>query len=70
MVDIEKTNLDILDALVPEASTSMQRDIWAAEQCSLYKISCKSAVAEIRLLADPFKKRHGLTQIRNTIRRR
>ena len=31
LVDIEKTNLDILDALVPEASTSMQRDIWAGK---------------------------------------
>lgn len=26
-VDIVKTNLDILDSLTPEASTSMQRDI-------------------------------------------
>ena len=31
LVDVEKTNLDILDALVPEASTSMQRDIWAGK---------------------------------------
>ncbi len=31
LVDIEKTNLDILDALAPEASTSMQRDIWAGK---------------------------------------
>ena len=31
LVDIEKTNLDILDALVPEASTSMHRDIWAGK---------------------------------------
>ncbi|MBQ8199618.1 MAG: 2-dehydropantoate 2-reductase [Lachnospiraceae bacterium] len=29
LVDIVKTNLEILDALSPEASTSMQRDIWA-----------------------------------------
>lgn len=29
LVDIVKTNLEILDALSPEASTSMQRDLWA-----------------------------------------
>ncbi len=29
LVDIVKTNLEVLDALAPEASTSMQRDIWA-----------------------------------------
>lgn len=29
LVDVVKTNLEILDALSPEASTSMQRDIWA-----------------------------------------
>ncbi len=28
LVDIVKTNLEILDALSPEASTSMQRDLW------------------------------------------
>lgn len=35
LVDIEKTNLDILDALSPEASTSMQRDIWAGKPSEL-----------------------------------
>lgn len=35
LVDIEKTNLDILDALDPEASTSMQRDIWAGKQSEI-----------------------------------
>ncbi len=29
LIDIVKTNLEILDSLSPEASTSMQRDIWA-----------------------------------------
>ena len=31
LVDVVKTNLEILDALSPEASTSMQRDIWAGK---------------------------------------
>ena len=31
LVDIVKTNLEILDALSPEASTSMQRDLWAGK---------------------------------------
>jgi len=31
LVDIVKTNLEILDALAPEASTSMQRDLWAGK---------------------------------------
>jgi 2-dehydropantoate 2-reductase len=35
LVDIVKTNLEILDALSPEASTSMQRDIWAGNQSEL-----------------------------------
>lgn len=30
-IDIVQTNLDILDGLDPEASTSMQRDIWAGK---------------------------------------
>ena len=35
LVDIVKTNLDILDALSPEASTSMQRDLWAGKDSEL-----------------------------------
>lgn len=35
LVDIVKTNLEILDALSPEASTSMQRDIWAGKPSEL-----------------------------------
>lgn len=35
LVDIVKTNLEILDALSPEASTSMQRDIWAGNPSEL-----------------------------------
>lgn len=35
LADIEKTNLDILDALSPETSTSMQRDIWAGKPSEL-----------------------------------
>ena len=35
LVDIVKTNLDILDTLSPEASTSMQRDIWAGKDSEL-----------------------------------
>ncbi len=31
LVDVVKTNLEILDSLSPEASTSMQRDIWAGK---------------------------------------
>lgn len=31
LVDIVKTNLEILDSLSPDASTSMQRDIWAGK---------------------------------------
>ena len=34
-VDIVKTNLDILDALTPAASTSMQRDIYAGKQSEI-----------------------------------
>ena len=34
-VDIVKTNLDILDTLSPEASTSMQRDIWQGKQSEI-----------------------------------
>lgn len=33
--DIVKTNLDILDKLAPDASTSMQRDIWAGKQSEI-----------------------------------
>lgn len=35
LVDIVKTNLDILDGLAPETSTSMQRDIWAGKSSEL-----------------------------------
>lgn len=35
LVDIVKTNLEILDALSPEASTSMQRDIWDGKQSEI-----------------------------------
>lgn len=34
-VDIVKTNLDILDTLVPTASTSMQRDVYAGKQSEI-----------------------------------
>lgn len=35
LVDIVKTNLEILDALSPEASTSMQRDIWDGKESEI-----------------------------------
>ena len=35
LVDIVKTNLEILDALSPEASTSMQRDIWEGKMSEM-----------------------------------
>lgn len=35
MVDIVKTNLDILDSLAPQTSTSMQRDIWAGKDSEI-----------------------------------
>jgi len=35
LVDIVKTNLEILDALSPEASTSMQRDLWAGNSSEM-----------------------------------
>ncbi len=35
LVDIVKTNLEILDSLDPQASTSMQRDLWAGNASEL-----------------------------------
>lgn len=35
LVDIVKTNMDILDSLTPDTATSMQRDIWAGKDSEL-----------------------------------
>lgn len=35
LVDIVKTNLEILDALSPEASTSLQRDLWNGKESEM-----------------------------------
>lgn len=35
LVDIVKTNMDILDSLTPDTATSMQRDIWAGKESEI-----------------------------------